>query len=96
MTTTRVTHYRTASPETWSLIRGAYLSGLSAPTVGARFGAASGAIRKPAKREGWTKRDYAARATPWPGGLPPQSTVDKNKNRTKAFPMCDAGAIGDP
>jgi hypothetical protein len=52
MTTTRVTHYRTASPETWSLIRGAWLSGLSAPTVGARFGAASGAIRKRAKREG--------------------------------------------
>ena len=71
MTTTRVTHYRTASPETWSLIRGAYLSGLSAPTVGARFGVSEGAIRKRAKREGWTKRDYAARATPWPGGLPP-------------------------
>lgn len=71
MTTTRVNHYRTASPETWSLIRGAYLSGLSAPTVGARFGVSEGAIRKRAKREGWTKRDYAARATPWPGGLPP-------------------------
>lgn len=68
---TPTTRYRTASPETWSLIRGAYLSGLSAPSVGARFGVSVGAIRKRAAREGWTKRDYAARAAPWPGGLPP-------------------------
>ena len=32
------TRYVTASPATWILIRGAYLSGLSAPTVAARFG----------------------------------------------------------
>lgn len=71
MPPTPTTRYRTASPETWSLIRGAYLSGLSAPSVGARFGVSVGAIRKRAAREGWTKRDYAARAAPWPGGLPP-------------------------
>ena len=57
--------YVTASPETWSLIRGAYLSGLSAPTVAARFGVSETALRKRARREGWTKRLYAARATPW-------------------------------
>lgn len=71
MPSTPTTRYRTASPETWSLIRGAYLSGLSAPSVGARFGVSVGAIRKRAAREGWTKRDYAARAAAWPGGLPP-------------------------
>ena len=57
--------YVTASPETWSLIRGAYLSGLSAPTVAARFGVSETALRKRARKEGWTKRLYAARATTW-------------------------------
>lgn len=61
------TRYVSASPETWSLIRGAYLSGLSAPTVAARFGVSETAIRKRAGREGWTKRAFAAGATPWMG-----------------------------
>lgn len=51
--------YHLASPKTWELIRGAYLSGLSAPALAARFGASVGAIRKRAGREGWTKRAYA-------------------------------------
>ncbi len=59
------TRYVSASPQTWSLIRGAYLSGLSAPTVAARFGVSVTALRKRARREGWTKRLFAARATPW-------------------------------
>jgi hypothetical protein len=61
------TRYVTVSPDTWSLIRGAYLSGLSAQTVAGRFGVSEGAMRKRAAREGWTKRAFAARATPWPG-----------------------------
>lgn len=63
--------YVTASAETWSLIRGAYLSGLSAPVVAARFGVSETALRRRARREGWTKRDFAARATPWPLGRAP-------------------------
>ena len=63
------TRYVSVSPETWSLIRGAYLSGLSARTVAGRFGISEGALRKRAAREGWTKRAFAARATPWPGAL---------------------------
>jgi hypothetical protein len=63
------TRYVTVSPDTWSLIRGAYLSGLSARTVAGRFGVSEGAMRKRAAREGWTKRAFAARATPWPGAL---------------------------
>ena len=39
---------------------GAYLSGLSAPTVAARFGVSVSALRKRARREGWTKQQYAA------------------------------------
>lgn len=65
------TRYVTASAETWSLIRGAYLSGLSAPTVAARFGVSETALRRRARREGWTKRDFAARSTPWPLGRAP-------------------------
>ena len=64
------TTYVTASPATWILIRGAYLSGLSAPTVAARFGVSVTAIRKRARREGWTKRLFAAQATPWAGPAP--------------------------
>lgn len=65
------TRYVTASAETWSLIRGAYLSGLSAPAVAARFGVSETSLRRRAGREGWTKRDFAARATPWPLGRTP-------------------------
>ena len=65
------TRYVTVSPDCWSLIRGAYLSGLSARTVAGRFGVSEGALRKRAAREGWTKRAFAARATPWPGALEP-------------------------
>jgi len=64
------TTYVTASPGTWILIRGAYLSGLSAPTVAARFGVSVTAIRKRARREGWTKRMFAAQITPWAGPKP--------------------------
>jgi len=59
------TRYVTASPETWGLIRGAYLSGMSAPAVAARFGVSETSIRRRAGREGWTKTAFAARATPW-------------------------------
>ena len=57
------TRYVTAGAETWSLIRGAYLSGLSAPTVAARFGISVTALRKRAGREGWTKRRFADAAS---------------------------------
>lgn len=78
------TTYVTASPGTWSLIRGAYLSGLSAPTVAARFGVSVTAIRKRARREGWTKRLFAATATPWAG---PASAPD---------PAAGAAPAADP
>lgn len=55
------TTYRLVTPATWELVRAAYLSGLSAPTVCARFGISVAALRKRARREGWTKAAYAAR-----------------------------------
>lgn len=58
------TTYVTASPQTWELIRAAYLSGLSAPTAAARFGVSVTALRKRAAREGWTKRAYARACAP--------------------------------
>lgn len=69
------TRYVTVAGETWGLIRGAYLSGLSAPTVAARFGVSVTALRKHAAKEGWTKRAFAARqasarSAPPPGPAP--------------------------
>ncbi len=58
------TVYVAASPQTWELIRAAYLSGLSAPTAAARFGVSVTALRKRAAREGWTKRAFAAAQQP--------------------------------
>ena len=54
------TTYKLVSPDSWRLIRAAYLSGLSAPTVAARFDISVAALRKRAAREGWTKRDMLA------------------------------------
>lgn len=63
--------YAVVGPETWGLIRGAYLSGLSAPTVAARFGVSVTTLRKHAAREGWTKRDFAAgQGAPRPPAAP--------------------------
>ncbi|MDP1912813.1 hypothetical protein [Brevundimonas sp.] len=79
------TRYVTVAAETWGLIRGAYLSGLSAPTVAARFGVSVTALRKHAAREGWTKRAFAARqaaertALPsgsWAAGPTPAAPAD--------------------
>ena len=53
------TTYVAASPQTWELVRAAYLSGLSGPTVAARFGVSVTALRKRAAREGWTKQAFA-------------------------------------
>ncbi|MCC7268441.1 MAG: hypothetical protein IT546_14045 [Caulobacteraceae bacterium] len=51
--------YALAAPATWALVRAAYLSGLSGPSVAARFGVSLSALRKRAQREGWTKTAYA-------------------------------------
>jgi len=71
------TRYVAASPQTWELIRAAYLSGLSAPTVAARFGVSVTALRKRAARQGWTKRDFAAAQAPGgpPAPLAPTATA---------------------
>lgn len=80
------TRYVTVAAQTWGLIRGAYLSGLSAPTVAARFGVSVTALRKHAAREGWTKRAFAARqalerssppAAPAPTAAPADSPPDE-------------------
>lgn len=84
------TRYAVASPQTWTLIRGAYLSGLSAPTVAARFGVTESTLRKHAAREGWTKRAFAAtRASPWAG--PPATSAPAS---TPTSPPPDAAGSG--
>lgn len=66
------TTYVRAGPQTWGRIREAYLSGLSAPTVAARFGVSVAAIRKRAAREGWTKAAMgdASCVPSWRGAAP--------------------------
>lgn len=51
--------YAIVSDETWELVRAAYLSGLSASVVAARFGVTVWGLRKRAAREGWTKMAHA-------------------------------------
>ncbi len=69
------TTYHLASPRTWELIRAAYLAGMSAPALAARFGVSVGAIRKRAGRDRWTKAAYAqshdGQGGPPPAGPPP-------------------------
>ena len=62
--------YAIVSDETWTLIRSAYLSGLSGALVARRFGVSLSALRKRAQREGWTKADHA-RASGAPAGRDP-------------------------
>ncbi len=73
------TTYVRAGPQTWGRIREAYLSGLSAPTVAARFGVSVAAIRKRAAREGWTKAAMGDSPSPSWGGTarrPPRPDGD--------------------
>jgi len=60
------TTYVKASPEVWGRVRAAYLSGLSAPAAAARFAVSVTALRKRARREGWTKAAQAANAAMTP------------------------------
>ena len=52
--------YKIAGPQTWELVRAAYLNGESARVVAERYGVTMPAIRRRAWKEKWTKRDLAA------------------------------------
>ena len=56
--------YTKVSPQTWELVRAAYLSGLSATVVARRFGVTLSSLRKRASREGWTKAALARANAP--------------------------------
>lgn len=87
------TRYTRASRQTWELIRAAYLSGLSGPTVCARFGVSVTALRKRARREGWTKTAWAAARD---GGVGPLAARadDGNPARIAASPSSFAPPPG--
>ena len=87
------TRYVTASPETWGLIRGAYLSGMSAPAVAARFGVSETSIRRRAGREGWTKTAFAARVTPWL--IPPGARAIATSAQAQARAQAQAASPQD-
>lgn len=52
--------YKIAGPQTWELVRAAYLNGEAARVVAERYGVTVPAIRRRAWKEKWTKRDLAA------------------------------------
>ncbi|WGM48445.1 hypothetical protein KOAAANKH_03346 [Brevundimonas sp. NIBR10] len=51
--------YGKVSDQTWDLARAAYVGGLSARVACERFGVGEANLRKKARLEGWTKRDWA-------------------------------------
>jgi len=51
--------YKIAGPQTWELVRAAYLAGDSARVVAERYGVTIAAIRRRACKEKWTKRHLA-------------------------------------
>lgn len=66
-------HREAYGPQTWALIREAYLAGTPAPHLSRTFGPHVDTIRKRAVREGWTRTAHAAaqeRADPRPGRPP--------------------------
>lgn len=89
------TSYRHVGLTTWHLIRHAYLSGASAPTVAARYRVSVSALRKRAGAEGWTKRDFARSGT-----QPPTTAWTTAAAAGESDPLVQAaalpGAVGDP
>lgn len=87
------TTYRHVGLTTWHLIRHAYLSGASAPTVAARYGVSVSALRKRAASEGWTKRDFARS-----GAQPPSTAWGATPAQRSALAEAASlpGAVDDP
>lgn len=54
----RLRKYR--GPETWAMVRQAYVAGESAPSVARRFDVGLANLRRRAIKEGWTRKTYAA------------------------------------
>lgn len=78
--------YGKVSGQAWDLVRAAYVSGASARVVCERFGVGEANLRKKARLEGWTKRDWAeargtvdhgpaAPAAPFPAASPAPATA---------------------
>ena len=82
------TSYRHVGLSTWHLIRHAYLSGASAPTVAARYGVSVSALRKRAAAEGWTKRVYARSQL-----QPPTTAWAQAANDPGSGALAEAGSL---
>jgi len=90
------TTYRHVGLTTWHLIRHAYLSGASGPTVAARFGVSVSALRKRAAREGWTKRAFARTRTQPPSTVWADTAGPSGADPTLSGAEALPGAVGDP
>ena len=56
--------YKYRGPETWALVRQAYLGGETAGSVAKRFDVGVDALRRRATNEGWTRKEHAAAVDP--------------------------------
>ncbi|MDO1560476.1 hypothetical protein Q0812_13660 [Brevundimonas sp. 2R-24] len=51
--------YRIVGPHVWTLVRGAYLGGMSARACAERFGVGLSNLKRKAREEGWRRADHA-------------------------------------
>jgi hypothetical protein len=89
------TTYTAASARTWEMIRAAYLSGLSAPALAARFGVSEGAIRKRAGRDA-LDRSVGACAYDKSGRRPSPARLGILSSRGSLPRMDDLAALTTP
>ncbi len=83
--------YKIRSPETWDLIRSAYVRGETAPSLAEQFDVTEWAIRNRARKQGWTKRAYAARMEGEPLASPQTA-----QRRQAATPMDTPSPAASP
>ena len=90
--------YKIRSPETWDLIRSAYVRGETAASLAERFDVTEDAIRNRARKEGWTKRAYAARMEGEPlAAAPPtrRAGAPVDAPSPAAFPAVSASSVAE-
>jgi hypothetical protein len=83
--------YTPGSPETWELIRSAYLRGASAGALSRHFGVTASAIYKRAWRHGWTKLAWASRRA-----LEPFADVGLESSQAADRPGAERGGAEAP
>lgn len=75
--------YKFRGPNTWAMVREAYLAGETAESVALRFDVGASAMKRRMHKEGWTRRDHAAAIDP----VAPRRTPGPSAPRLEASPL---------